>query len=43
MKNNKKNEGKHKLCGECFYNCVEWKLNTSITINKSTYGYVYVY
>jgi len=39
MKNKKKDE-KHKLIGECFNKCVEWKLNTSITINKTTYGYV---
>ena len=42
MKNKKKDE-KHKLRGECFNNCVEWKLNTSITINKTTYGYVIIY
>ncbi len=39
MKNKKKDE-KHKLTGDCFNKCVEWKLNTSITINKTTYGYV---
>src|SRR5690349_16126530 len=37
---NKRKEEKHKISPNCFNRCVEWKLNASITHNKTSIGYV---
>jgi hypothetical protein len=30
----------HKLSAECFTNCAKWKLNSTLTINKTSTGLV---
>lgn len=41
--NKSKREEKHKFSAACFNKCVEWKLNASIFLNKTSFGYVFKY
>lgn len=35
-----KKESSHKTNAECFTNCAKWKLNATLTINKTSTGLV---